>query len=224
MITSVKSEIGRLCFLWFFVVFCFMILQLNQLWKCSIASKFITLVRPFPCVRVHVSFKVRLESKSALTYFAFELLHCFMYFHMLFQSLFGWKPLSTVTACKWFLFNMTYSHVLLQLADLSKIAFTYLTLVRFCFMDSHVSFQIPIVFFTQVTPSVWITLWQDRLRQVHYSTVGLDDDCFQLQSWFWLFEVPSISPPVSHLKIGYTIEKVFLILPAARLHLSWTSI
>ena len=148
-------KVDNFALLWFLVMLSFVILQLNQLRKCSITPRLITLERSFPCMCIHVHFKMRLESKSALTKFTLKLFYFLVDLHMLFESWFGSKALSTGTTWKWFLFYVPYSHVLFQLAGLSKVALTYFTLVGFSFMNFHVLFQIPIMFFTQGTPSLW---------------------------------------------------------------------
>ena len=136
------------------MVFCFVIFKLLQLRKCSIAPRLITFVWPFPCVRIHVPLKMSLRSKSALTKFTFVLFYFLMDLHMLLEPLFGLKTLSTGATWKWSFFYVAYSHVLFQLARLSKVALTDLTSVGFRFVNLHVLFQIPIMFFTKWTPSL----------------------------------------------------------------------
>ena len=75
---------------------------------------------------------------------------------------------------------MAYSHVLSQLAGLAKVALTDLTLVGFCFMNLHVLFQIPIMFFTKMTPSLRRCVGFAGLGHVHDPTVNLNDDRLQL--------------------------------------------
>ena len=192
-------KVDNFALLWFFVMLSFVILQLNQLRKCSITPRLITLEWSFPCMCTHVHLEMRLESKSALTKFTLVLFYFLMDLHMLFEILFGCKALSTRTTWKWFLFYVAYSHVLFQLAGLAKVALTDLTLVGFCFMNLHVLFQIPIVFFTQGTPSLWRCVGYGGLGQVHDPTVGLNDDCSVFHPRSQLFLCRSICPPGSHL-------------------------
>ena len=105
-------------------------------------------------MRIHVPLKMSLRSKSALTKFTFVLFYFLMDLHMLLEPLFGLKTLSTGATWKWSFFYVAYSHVLFQLARLSKVALTDLTSVGFRFVNLHVLFQIPIMFFTKWTPSL----------------------------------------------------------------------